>query len=106
MAGSILGGRWSDRVLRKLKASNGGQGRPEVSFRLMEPTRTTESLITVMCQMRLESTKLAMVFMPLSCIAYGWLCEEHVHIAAVTVALFFCGFFCMSVFLTIMLRKR
>lgn len=30
MGGSVLGGRWSDRVLRQLKARNGGHGYPEV----------------------------------------------------------------------------
>ena len=30
MAGSILGGRWSDYSLRRLKAENGGVGSPEV----------------------------------------------------------------------------
>jgi hypothetical protein len=28
--GSILGGRWSDFSLRRLKAKNGGVGNPEV----------------------------------------------------------------------------
>lgn len=32
MGGSILGGRWSDRVLTKLKAKNGGRGNAEVSY--------------------------------------------------------------------------
>jgi len=74
MAGSILGGRWSDNVLRKLKAKNGGRSYPE---------------------MRLESTKPAMLFTPITCIAYAWLCQEKVHVAAVCVALFFAGFFIM-----------
>lgn len=30
MGGSLLGGRWSDKVLRRLRAQNGGQGHPEV----------------------------------------------------------------------------
>ena len=30
MGGSVLGGRWSDRVLTRLKAKNGGVGVPEV----------------------------------------------------------------------------
>lgn len=30
--GSIGGGRWSDMVLKKLKAKNGGKGEPEVSL--------------------------------------------------------------------------
>ncbi len=31
MAGSILGGRWSDHVFKKLKAQNGGVSEPEVT---------------------------------------------------------------------------
>jgi MFS family permease len=31
LAGSVLGGRWSDRVLAQLKAKNGGESVPEVS---------------------------------------------------------------------------
>ena len=31
MLGSILGGRWSDRTLARLKAANGGVSYPEVS---------------------------------------------------------------------------
>lgn len=31
IAGSVLGGRWSDRQLAKLKDKNGGLSKPEVS---------------------------------------------------------------------------
>lgn len=48
-------------------------------------------------KMRLESAKLAMAFLPISCIAYGWLSDKRVHIAAICVALFFSGFFSMYV---------
>ncbi|KAG2351278.1 hypothetical protein BDR07DRAFT_1320497 [Suillus spraguei] len=70
MAGSILGGRWSDRTLARLKAANGGVSFPE---------------------MRLESTKIAM-WSPLPVIGYAWVCQEHVNIAAVCVMLFLAGF--------------
>ncbi|EPQ54769.1 MFS general substrate transporter [Gloeophyllum trabeum ATCC 11539] len=69
--GSILGGKFSDWTLARLKAKNGGQSYAE---------------------MRLESTKATMVILPLAVVAYGWLVEKHVHIAAVCIALFFCGF--------------
>ncbi|TFK48710.1 MFS general substrate transporter [Heliocybe sulcata] len=71
MCGSILGGRWSDWVFRSLKNKHGGNSHAE---------------------MRLESTKIMMVVLPLVSVAYGWLVQKHVHIAAVCVALFFCGF--------------
>jgi len=77
VSGSILGGRWSDRTLRKVKAANGGHSSAE---------------------MRLQSTIPAMLFMPLASIAYGWLCEKHVHVAAVCAALFFCGFFSIWIY--------
>ncbi|KAG1859146.1 MFS general substrate transporter [Suillus tomentosus] len=69
--GSILGGRWSDRTLTRLKAANGGISFPE---------------------MRLESTKIAMLWLPLSVIGYAWVCQEQVNIAAVCVMLFLIGF--------------
>ncbi|KAL5520057.1 hypothetical protein ACEPAG_1717 [Sanghuangporus baumii] len=77
VAGSILGGRWSDYALRRLKAKNNGKSNPE---------------------MRLQSTKWAMLVLPLSSAAYGWLCEKKVHVAAVCVALFFAGFLSIWVY--------
>lgn len=71
VTGSILGGRWSDRTLARLKAANGGISFPE---------------------MRLESTKVAMVWLPLSVIGYAWVCQERVHVAAMCVMLFLAGF--------------
>jgi hypothetical protein len=47
--------------------------------------------------MRLESTKPAMVFLPLSVVAYAWLAQKHVHVASLCTALFFIGFFSMSI---------
>lgn len=71
VTGSILGGRWSDRTLARLKAANGGSSFPE---------------------MRLESTKVAMVWLPLSVIGYAWVCQERVNVAAICVMLFLAGF--------------
>ncbi|KAG2064490.1 MFS general substrate transporter [Suillus decipiens] len=71
VAGSILGGRWSDRTLSRLKAANGGESFPE---------------------MRLESTKVVMLWLPLSVIGYAWVCQERVHVAAVCVMVFLAGF--------------
>ncbi|KAJ8496947.1 hypothetical protein ONZ51_g803 [Trametes cubensis] len=70
--GSVLGGRYSDYVFRKLKAQNGGVSSAE---------------------MRLQSTIVPMFFLPPSVIAYGWVCERHVHVAAICVMLFLSGFF-------------
>ncbi|KAG1803465.1 MFS general substrate transporter [Suillus subaureus] len=70
VTGSILGGRWSDRTLARLKTANGGVSFPE---------------------MRLESTKI-MLWSPLSVIGYAWVCQERVSIAAVCVMLFLAGF--------------
>ncbi|KAH7915436.1 major facilitator superfamily domain-containing protein [Hygrophoropsis aurantiaca] len=81
MVGSILGGRWSDRELARLKAKNGGKWTPE---------------------MRLESTKLAMLWLPPSVIGYAWVCEKHVHIAAVCVMLFLSGLFTIWIYTSIL----
>lgn len=72
LCGSILGGRWSDRTLARIKKQNGGNSNAE---------------------MRLESTKLAMPGLPLAVLGYAWVAQEHVHISAVCVMLFLVGFF-------------
>lgn len=38
-----------------------------------------------------------MLFLPPSVIAYGWVCERHVSVAAICVMLFLAGFFSMCV---------
>jgi hypothetical protein len=38
-----------------------------------------------------------MWFLPPSVLGYAWVAQKHVHVAAVAVFLFFCGFFSMSV---------
>ncbi|OXB38019.1 hypothetical protein J007_02246 [Cryptococcus neoformans] len=68
---SLIGGKYSDMVLKKLKKKNGGVGNPE---------------------MRLRSTVLAMPILVASFLAYAWTAEEKVHIAALVVCLFFAGF--------------
>ncbi|KAJ7146019.1 major facilitator superfamily domain-containing protein [Mycena epipterygia] len=72
LAGSILGGRWSDMKLASLKAANGGVGYPE---------------------MRLKSTKYGLCLLPPSVLAFGWVSEKHVHVSAMCVFLFLSGFF-------------
>ncbi|PCH40367.1 MFS general substrate transporter [Wolfiporia cocos MD-104 SS10] len=75
--GSILGGRYSDYVFAQLKARHGGKSYPE---------------------MRLQSTMLAMMFFPPSVVAYGWVCEKHVNVAAICVMLFLAGFFQICIY--------
>ncbi|OCH91100.1 vacuolar DHA amino acid exporter [Obba rivulosa] len=77
LLGSILGGRYSDHVFRRLKAKNGGKSRAE---------------------MRLESTTYGMLFLPPAVAAYGWICEEHITVAAICVTLFFSGFFSIYIY--------
>ncbi|KAI0351439.1 MFS general substrate transporter [Trametes cingulata] len=77
LCGSVLGGRYSDYVFRKLKARNGGVSQAE---------------------MRLESTMIPMLFLPPSVIAYGWVCERHVSVAAICVMLFLSGFFSICIY--------
>ncbi|KAH7923830.1 vacuolar DHA amino acid exporter [Leucogyrophana mollusca] len=72
MTGSVFGGRWSDRELARLKAESDGKWNPE---------------------MRIASTKLAMLWLPPSVLGYAWVCEKHVHVAAICIMLFLSGFF-------------
>ncbi|KAJ6598660.1 major facilitator superfamily domain-containing protein [Mycena sp. CBHHK59/15] len=72
LAGSVLGGRWSDKKLSQLKAANGGLSYPE---------------------MRLKSTTYGLCLLPPSILAFGWVSAKHVHVSAICVVLFFCGFF-------------
>ncbi|KIK39657.1 hypothetical protein CY34DRAFT_323593 [Suillus luteus UH-Slu-Lm8-n1] len=71
-----MGGRWSDRVLANMKAVNGGNWYAE---------------------MRLESSKLAMLWLPLSVIGYGWVCEKDVNVAVICIMLVLIGFTSMYV---------
>ncbi|KAL1943448.1 hypothetical protein VTO73DRAFT_4523 [Trametes versicolor] len=75
LLGSVLGGRYSDYVYRKVKARNGGM---------------------IQAETRLESTAVPMLLLPPSVIAYGWVCERHVSVAAICVMLFLIGFFSIS----------
>ncbi|RPD56171.1 vacuolar DHA amino acid exporter [Lentinus tigrinus ALCF2SS1-7] len=77
LVGSVCGGRYSDHVFRKLKARNGG---------------------TSQAEMRLQSTMIFMPFLPVSVIAYGWVCERHVHVAAICVMLFLSGLFSIAIY--------
>ncbi|KAF9446367.1 MFS general substrate transporter [Macrolepiota fuliginosa MF-IS2] len=74
--GSVIGGRWSDFVLRRTKAKNGGVSQPE---------------------MRLKSTMLGVFVFPAFVAAGGWATQEHAHIAVVVVMLFGGGFFSVYV---------
>lgn len=48
-------------------------------------------------QMRLESTVVPILLLWPPVMAYGWVCERHVNVAAICVMLFFAGFFSMYV---------
>lgn len=77
MAGSVLGGRWSDYQLRALKAKNGGISKPE---------------------MRLHSTFVGAILLPPFALAFGWICQKQVHVSAICVFLFCCGFLSIWVY--------
>jgi hypothetical protein len=70
MAGSVLGGRWSDFVLARLK---------------MKRTNSYP-------EMRLESVIYGIPLLPMFVVGFGWVLREHVHVAVVCIILFFCGF--------------
>ncbi|KNZ78494.1 hypothetical protein J132_00674 [Termitomyces sp. J132] len=72
ITGSLLGGRFSDHELARLKTANNNVSYPE---------------------MRLKSVIYSACLLPPFILAFGWVCEQHVHVAALCVFLFFCGFF-------------
>ncbi|KAG2124456.1 vacuolar DHA amino acid exporter [Suillus clintonianus] len=71
IAGSVISGRWSDRVLARMIEANGGKWYPE---------------------MRLESSKLAMLWLPPFVVGYAWVCEKHVNVAVICILLLLIGF--------------
>ncbi|KAI5988990.1 vacuolar DHA amino acid exporter [Pisolithus albus] len=75
--GSIIGGRWSDHVVAKLKQHNGGEWYPE---------------------MRLHSAKPAMLWLPVFVIGYGWAAEKRLSVELNGVMLFFTGFFAIWIY--------
>ncbi|KAK0437139.1 MFS general substrate transporter [Desarmillaria tabescens] len=77
MAGSILGGRFSDRELARLRRKNGGKSYPE---------------------MRLRSTVYSIWLFPMSVIGLAWVCQQRVHVSAICVMLFVSGFFAISAY--------
>jgi hypothetical protein len=91
MLGSILGGRWSDQTLRRLTDANDGHYFPEARSYRCCTARSPNNAPTH--QMRLESTKPAMVLLPLSAIAYAWFAQKRMQVASLCTALFLIGFF-------------
>ncbi|PPR05871.1 hypothetical protein CVT24_006625 [Panaeolus cyanescens] len=77
VAGSILGGRYSDRELAKMKEKHGGLSEPE---------------------MRLKSIMLGAIFLPPCVVGFGWICKSHVHVSALCVFLFLGGFFSIWIY--------
>ncbi|KAK7464750.1 hypothetical protein VKT23_005957 [Stygiomarasmius scandens] len=77
VTGSILGGRFSDYNLRRLKEKNGGKREAE---------------------MRLKPLLIPFILFPLFIIACGWVLKERLHIAAVVVFLFIVGFFSIFIY--------
>ncbi|KAJ3880099.1 MFS general substrate transporter [Lentinula edodes] len=71
VGGSIVGGRWSDYQLSKLKIKNEGKSTPE---------------------MRLRCTLHGLVIFPLCVVGYAWVLQKRVNVAGVSVMLFACGF--------------
>ncbi|KAF7373494.1 Vacuolar DHA amino acid exporter [Mycena sanguinolenta] len=88
LAGSVLGGRWSDVKLASLKAANGGVSYPEV-WKLLQ----LDTEYSAADQMRLKSTKFGLILLPPSVLAYGWVSAKHVNVAAMCTFLFLSGFF-------------
>jgi len=72
ISGSVFGGYWSDRLVRRMKAANGGIFHAEI---------------------RLQGALIGAFFLPPFTVALGWAGEKSVHISVLCVMLFACGFF-------------
>ncbi|KAJ3548715.1 hypothetical protein NMY22_g1153 [Coprinellus aureogranulatus] len=79
IAGSVLGGRWSDIQLARLKTKNGG-------------------IANQSCKMRLKSIIIGAMLLPPFTIAFGWICHQHIHVSAICIFLFLCGFLTLWVY--------
>ncbi|PPQ68752.1 hypothetical protein CVT25_012846 [Psilocybe cyanescens] len=69
--GSVLGGRWSDRLLKRIREANNGKSYPE---------------------MRLKSTLPGLIMLPILVLGFGWLCDKVQNVAAISFFLFIGGF--------------
>jgi hypothetical protein len=90
VVGSILGGKYSDIMLRRLKKKNGGVGEPEMRLRSTTPGR-----LVVICVQRTPLTQvvfIAMFIMIPSLLVYAWTAHFKTNAAGPLIALFFNGF--------------
>lgn len=94
IGGSVLGGRFSDHELARRTAANGGKTFAEVNH-----LNTVQqcSLLTAhhFFKLRLKSNIYTVFLFPPFILGFGWVCARHVHVSAICVMLFFCGFFSM-----------
>lgn len=80
--GSVLGGRASDYILKRLAAKNGGVVVPEVRIQHCVANG----------KMRLKSTLPGMPLIIAAYLVYAWTCDYKTSIAGPVVALFVAGF--------------
>ncbi|KAH1513892.1 hypothetical protein KXW39_000817 [Aspergillus fumigatus] len=71
MAGSVLGGRYSDYLLARSRSLNNTAVAPS--------------------EVRLATTIPGLIIMPALCLAYGWMMQYAVHISGIAIILFFGG---------------
>ncbi|KNG87020.1 hypothetical protein ANOM_004670 [Aspergillus nomiae NRRL 13137] len=71
MAGSVLGGRYSDYLLARSRSLNNTAVAPS--------------------EVRLATTIPGLIIMPALCLAYGWMAQYTVHISGIAIILFFGG---------------
>ncbi|KXN88549.1 hypothetical protein AN958_07185 [Leucoagaricus sp. SymC.cos] len=81
LLGSLVGGRLSDLMLRRMRERSEGTSQPEI---------------------RLKSTTVGVFLFPTFIVAGGWVTQQHAHIAAVVVMLFGGGFFCVMMYSSIL----
>ncbi|EME46606.1 hypothetical protein DOTSEDRAFT_93255, partial [Dothistroma septosporum NZE10] len=82
---SIFGGRWVDRIMHR-EARNAGRYDEKGKLQFIPEDRMK------------ENAWLGAIIYPCSLVAYGWLAEKHVNVAAALVANFFFGVGSMLIF--------
>lgn len=93
--GSILGGKYSDIMLRRLKKKNGGVGEPEMRLQSTVPGSSL-SIFNVKPDAEVLSFAAMFIMIP-SLLAYAWTADRKTNAAGPLISLFFNGFSIMSV---------
>jgi hypothetical protein len=92
VVGSILGGRYSDIMLRRLKKKNGGVGEPEMRLASTTPGMSLMSRWLHIPASSKTFLHVAMFIMLPSLLVYAWTAHFKTNVSGPLIALFFNGF--------------